>query len=406
MAQTNVSSCVLSIIASFSSGLDVFKTLRGKRKRGKRSKTLAQLDQEEVRLVRSLRRGPEEIEREYLVRSQGVGDRFAVGDAAAQSSLAEILLRMNVGLVGIIASFLKGDKWDVQIDLRSLTSLSERSRVETCHTLRRLFDRLARLRVSSARARLNGRVRPEQERNAEKPRHRHEAQSAHTKVPGPILARVVIANSSKPSQIAMVKPGERRSRSSKSKSRSNSASESVASLPDTPPPPYTCPPEQTRSQARPVTRRAQTAPERALNNRSKKVTTDLKGNYPSRELEPDHGQPYRQSERPPTGPQQPLQPQPTFSSLATPTLPRRRKPTPTFYSLASHTTTLGEIPLDKWPEPFDFDAMSLMNREAEVYGWPGNHQVAAVAGLGPGPGQKKRRGLMRLFGRKESASAV
>jgi len=81
MAQTNVSSCVLSIVASYSSGLDVFKQLREKRSRKKqRSRTTAQLGEAEVRLARSLRQGPEDIGREYLKSVQAAGDWFAVGD--------------------------------------------------------------------------------------------------------------------------------------------------------------------------------------------------------------------------------------------------------------------------------------------------------------------------------------
>ncbi len=92
MAQTNVSSCVLSIVASYSSGLDIFKQLREKRSRKKqRSRTTAQLGEAEVRLARSLRQGPEDIGREYLKSVQAAGDWFAVGDGefVAQDCLGE-----------------------------------------------------------------------------------------------------------------------------------------------------------------------------------------------------------------------------------------------------------------------------------------------------------------------------
>lgn len=92
MAQTNVSSCVLSIVASFSSGLDVFKKLREKRKRkrsssrsghGKRKGRQCDakaVEEEEARLSRSLRQGPEDIGREYAQSVYAVGDGFAIGD--------------------------------------------------------------------------------------------------------------------------------------------------------------------------------------------------------------------------------------------------------------------------------------------------------------------------------------
>jgi len=81
MAQTSVSSSILAIIASFSSGLNVVKRLREKRKsRNTRSKQNARDGGEELRLSRSLQKGPEDIGWEYQTYSQQFGDRYAVGD--------------------------------------------------------------------------------------------------------------------------------------------------------------------------------------------------------------------------------------------------------------------------------------------------------------------------------------
>lgn len=82
MAQANVSNGVLSIIASFSNGLDVLKKLRrGHKKPTKRSKARQQNDEDALRLSQSLRRGADEIGREYQARSMRCdGERFAVGD--------------------------------------------------------------------------------------------------------------------------------------------------------------------------------------------------------------------------------------------------------------------------------------------------------------------------------------
>lgn len=80
--------------------------------------------------------------------------------------------------------------------------------------------------------------------------------------------------------------------------------------------------------------------------------------------------------------------------------PRRRKETPTFYSAASGSTKLGEIPMHKWAEAYDFDAMSLKNREAMAAGWPRllEEEDAAV--------EKKKRGrIFRLFRRREAVAA-
>ena len=58
----------------------MFKKLRVKRRRKKRSTTSHKVDDEELRLVRSFRQGPEDIGREYQNSVQAAGDRFAVGD--------------------------------------------------------------------------------------------------------------------------------------------------------------------------------------------------------------------------------------------------------------------------------------------------------------------------------------
>lgn len=88
MAHTNVSSCVLSIVGSFSSGLDVFKKLSDKRKRRRghhrrrngSKKCDERAEEEELRLSKSLRQGPEDIGREYARSVYAVGDGFAIGD--------------------------------------------------------------------------------------------------------------------------------------------------------------------------------------------------------------------------------------------------------------------------------------------------------------------------------------
>lgn len=81
MAGTNVASCVLSIVASFSSGIDVFKKFRTRQSRKKRRNRQLEGDEtEELILAKSLRQGPEDIGREYQRNYQSVGDEFALGD--------------------------------------------------------------------------------------------------------------------------------------------------------------------------------------------------------------------------------------------------------------------------------------------------------------------------------------
>jgi len=79
-------SCVVSLIAAFSSGLEVFKKLR-ERRRGKRKPkraraqtTLQEKSGDELRLSKSLRKGPVDIHNEYEKHYRNKGERFAIGD--------------------------------------------------------------------------------------------------------------------------------------------------------------------------------------------------------------------------------------------------------------------------------------------------------------------------------------
>lgn len=229
MSQTNVSSCVLSIVASFTSGLDVLKRLskHGHSKRLKRSHN-ASLENE-VRLRRSLQQGPEEIGREYQRGLHAAGNQqehFARGDSLAQNTLAEILLKLNTGLVAIINTFLSKGKQDAPLDYSSLTDLSERSRQDTCRTLRKLYQRMRiglpkRFGNEQAHRRAEPRSRSNVSR-ASRTNCDNEAKMKGAKVRGPMLARVVVANSSRPSVVAMVRPAEGRKTSASSTASSRS----------------------------------------------------------------------------------------------------------------------------------------------------------------------------------------
>ncbi|KAK1066375.1 hypothetical protein LTR74_007262 [Friedmanniomyces endolithicus] len=409
MAQTNVSSCVLSIVASYSSGLDIFKQLREKRSRKKqRSRTTAQLGEAEVRLARSLRQGPEDIGREYLKSVQAAGDWFAVGDVIAHSSLAEIVLKLNTGLVSIISSFLGREREVVQMDYASLTELSERSREDTCHTLRQLLHRTQHAQALYSRTDLPSNELVQRGSDVHETKRRKKR--THSRVRGPMLARVTIENSSQRSQIAVVKSGERKKKTSSSAlSRGQSEVPSGRSTPlALPPPPYREMAEVPLQPTRPSGLRSTTLPSDLSKVRPKQSAASP--GIPHQHLQRPEvlraalSTPRLHSTLQPDTlhhqllplPQQPrIKPLPE-DNIARPT--RQRKPTPTFYSIASDGTKLGEIPLHKWAVPFDFDAMSLMNREAERDGWP----VGQLEGGGGGEeaGRKKRFGFLRGLWRK------
>lgn len=81
MPDSNVSSCVLNILGSFSSSLGLYKKLSEKRRKLKRRKKHDKAEEEqEQRLARSLRQGSEDISQEYHKDVHTVGDPFAIGD--------------------------------------------------------------------------------------------------------------------------------------------------------------------------------------------------------------------------------------------------------------------------------------------------------------------------------------
>lgn len=329
--------------------------------------------------------------------------------AIAQSSLAEILLRLNTGLVGIITTFLHREKpGNLELDYRSLTDLSEQSREQTVGVLRQLYQRLLSRQTPARLPAKKGAVKrkPLAEGNVNAGRKAHRTSPKHSKIRGPTLARVVIQNSSKPSQIALVRPSEVK-RSSRSSSHSRPAPEA-----ETPPSqaataiaasqlslPPTLPPEPMPwKPTRPGHARSKTSPEiaqkpsrRRLGPRQDQAaggalsSEALRATKSTPKLAPALQDIYGQSSPPP-------RPPPVVEN----TTMRRRKETPTFYSMASGSTKLGEIPMHKWAEPYDFDAMSLKNREAMASGWPRLEEG--------GVEKKKRGGLFRLFRRRSETT--
>lgn len=339
-----------------------------------------------------------------------------VRTVTAQASLMEILLRLNSGLFGIITSFVHSDKDNVQLDYNGLTDLSERCRIDTCRTLRNLVKRMSQLRLpkpAPERAEPQKRIE-ERPSTAENARRKASPLSYSGARDGLTLARVVIKDSSKPSQIALVKPSEKRKKShassssggsnlSSNKATSRSHSRAASSTPSTatttPPPSYT-----SHDSPRPKPQRTQTAPtnhkphrKHSSPNVALPALPTTKESLRTTKSTPRLQTTPHKSESTPRLNQPPPPPVPRFPSITDLPL-RQRKPTPTFYSIASDSTKLGEIPLHKWAVPPDFDEMSLLNREAERLEWP----VTSPLGGQQDEGGERRWGwgLGRLFGRR------
>ncbi|RMY49727.1 hypothetical protein D0863_15061 [Hortaea werneckii] len=443
MAQSNVSSCISAIVASYTSGIDVLKRLRRK---SKCLEVYAGQHDEEARLNRSLQQGPHEIHREYILSIQSAGDEVAVGDATARTSLAEILLRFNTGIVQIISYFLERDNGDiVHLDYRSLTDLSDLSRLETCRVLQQLCVRLSQ---RGSRPLLDSR------RAARDETSRRDDSS---KISGHTVARVVIQGSSKPPQLMFVKPADRgrKPKPSRTHSAPNYELSAISKPVDTPPsspPPYELydthakpsrareqhrrqpSPKLRKSRSKPSRDEVETHPARAdptqlsatksmpdlhkSKSRHLKSPTSSQTNLPPPLPRPrtshkhlksptssqTHLPSPTSSPRPHTSTKNLKPPPPNQSHLPPPpSSPRPRNdriralrdPVPTYYSQLSDQTKLGEIPLERWPEAFDFEGMEVANREALEKGWPLNRweEERGVEG-------KRRRGFWGLFRRR------
>ncbi|KAI5361250.1 hypothetical protein Slin15195_G123630 [Septoria linicola] len=367
MAQSGVSSCVHSIIASFTSELDVFKKFRElrKSKKGRQKRQSSGGDQDEQQLMRSLRKGPEVIGREYQRSISAVGDRFAQGDAATNTALAEVLLKLNTSLVIVINAFLQKEKREPDLDYRSLTAIADASRAETCQALRQLYRRLTQETSRVAR-----------DIGSPDPAERAGRSSSATRCGrrGPVLARVVIADSSKPSRVAMVRPGERE------KHKRSNALNSIASL---------------AARSGELVPARQTSPTLTIhqNGSSRMIArSEKKSNVQT--ARKSHASIEKHSAKDLGSSASLLLTLRADNVVAEGVVQPRRlnKPTPTYCSEASYMTKLGEIPLHKWAEPIDFDAMSRLNKEAMRNGWP----FCEMNDTGP---KKSRRGIFKLFRR-------
>lgn len=90
MTGQTTDSSVFALISAFTSGLDVFKKLKKKRKRKGDP-----VDTEEARLSLSLKRGPTDIQQEYSKNYSIQGERYREGDCMAIFSFNILSLTVN-----------------------------------------------------------------------------------------------------------------------------------------------------------------------------------------------------------------------------------------------------------------------------------------------------------------------
>jgi hypothetical protein len=273
------------------------------------------------------------------------------------------------------------------------------SRAQTIGVLRQLYQRLLSKQVVHA---LPSASSSKESTKAKTKKSSHHASPKHTKIRHPTLARVLIENSSVPSQIALVRPSEN-NRKHRSRSHSRTSSEptqphfrfspaaSVPNLSTSPPPP---PPPYFPSEPLPLQEKHTAKQPR--HHRSgvslNKPRAQLK-HKPSTPLP----SPLRNDHIPPAS-------HPPHSTLPTNLHDKRLRPE-TFYSIASArtgSTKLGEIPMHKWAESWDYEAAEEANQKALASGWP--TYVDGIAGDDEDSKKAKVGCWKRLFGRRVKAS--
>lgn len=329
--------------------------------------------------------------------------------AIAQASLCETLLKLNTGLVNIISSFLRCGKKEVNLDYKSLISLSDTSRVEAVDALNRLSQRLSQssfttLRPSNhcsrcGKSRHEGKclTKAASTELLTKKKHKHARACPRTKAAAQDQAahirKVQLYNASEP-QLAMVKSRPRNH-------RVNSSSSANSPMPSPPPSYKSLSPPQ--SPPFPGYQAPNTGyfPPQYTPSPPLADPRHLRKNNPS-----------GPANTPPPIPRKPTKYRTEAAKLAqlsssqlntmpqvqTPVVPRRQdKTTPSVYTFASDSTKLGEIPMDRWNVPYDWSAAERGNREAALKPVPG---PPAVVLEGKGGGGKK--GLFKgLFKKKD-----
>jgi hypothetical protein len=296
--EAEVSSCVAGIIEAFTNGLNIFKRLRERRKKRKSSRKDSEssdaTSSAEHQLSKSLRRGPTEVAERYAeCYHSGMGLRFAKGDgesnnknnnashadrdiAIAHASLAETLIKLNTGLVAIIASFLnhehKNGKSHLDLDYKSLTHLSDASRREALLSLTQLYQRL-----SQAQAQLHRMATPvcprcgtakhhdcsSRSASPEKERKkRSTSSSTRTRSLGPVVTRMPIRQGrTNHPQLVVMRPKAARKTTSSSNNSSAVKSTSASSRTTSP---IASPQPKKLQMASPELKKLQTAPQLPL----------------------------------------------------------------------------------------------------------------------------------------------
>ncbi|KAI9724809.1 MAG: hypothetical protein M1812_000085 [Candelaria pacifica] len=384
MSNLEVNAVVTSIISAFSSGIDVLRRVRNNRRT---EKTKENASHEELRLTKSLQKGSRAISKEYERDYDHLGPQFAVGDGElmsnrellptangkyseviAQASLADTLLKLNTGLVRIISAFLSSDPKNVQLDLRSLTELSDNSRKEALDALGQLYSRLS-TSATAVQQQVTRDVKPRSpdhgsQSNTSLPfKNKYKAkESGSMPITGGVLPSLVnsVISTSMP-----IPP--QRIRGAWVRQRRSSASSSMTTIS-----------ADARSSAAP-SRIVAIAP---TSTRKTPISPPI-NSTPSDRPAPTLFTPKK-------APPVPVKP----AALKSPSPMCLLKASPSVYSFASDSTKLGEIPQHKWATPAYFQA--LETNELSVTAAPADAYISGAEGRIKGNGKAR---FMNFFKR-------
>ncbi|KAL5116834.1 hypothetical protein ACEQ8H_005315 [Pleosporales sp. CAS-2024a] len=422
--EADVSNCVANLIHAFSNGLNIFKKLREprrKRKGRKEDQIANTAASEESQLSKSLKRGPLELAQTYDACYQQTGQKYAKGDAIAHASLAETLVKLNTGLVAIIASFLnhdqKGGKGQLCIDYKSLTNLSDASRKEALQSMTQLHQRLSQSQpqlqhpgiLSCAQCGTMKHNECSARSSTWSPsKDKRKQTSSRQRVIGPTITRMPIRSSSSGQpQLVVVRPRPWSKPSRKGSSSHNCPSAKTPSPPSSStytsalasPLPLYMAEEAFEIESNGIIKGILGGPMPPLagGGRRRKDSFSVHDarartgpgdvhpswcKYPYIAQEPLHPGSSERSEstasprRPWTAQQKTRSPSPGSEkavgrapvSLAV----RRRldKVTPSWYTFASDSTKMGEIPQRNWTMPWDYEEAERLNNEAAATAMP------------------------------------
>lgn len=246
MAGTEVSVVVRDILDAFQNGLSVFKPKSRKYRRGHSDPS--NID-EEKRVHDSLSQRPQEIKQTYEKSVAKHGHRFEVGDSTSQTSLAQILLVLNTGLIKLLNHALSNDKSRSQ-SRNGILDLSETAAMDTLIALSELNRRMTSASRIDLRLPPPGREAELDDKGKPRPRAQSCSQQPKRPLPSPLVhCGGWVRSKSDPSVVSVVvSPKARRpdqKRSSTSRSQSAAASKSTSNLPEvrpkekgSPPPRY------------------------------------------------------------------------------------------------------------------------------------------------------------------------